>query len=189
MKPKTSGISLLEIVVVMAILLIVTAIMIPVLTKSKHRASETVCISNMKQIFAAYQLYMVDNDDVWPVVQPIDPPMKPYLKVHLECPTRNSLWTEEAGNVPPYVYVAAYHPQPEPMQKAIDECIALRGTDLPVLIDKNHSGDLAKRVLGEEWVFITRKDGSTRRRPPIKRGKNGLFVDVPCDPMLNGLNY
>lgn len=189
MKPKTSGISLLEIVVVMAILLIVAAIMIPVLSKSKHRASETVCISNMKQIFAAYQLYMADNDDVWPVVQPIDPPMKPYLKVRLECPTGNSLWPDEPDNIPPYVYVAAYHPQPEPMQSAIDECINLRGSQLPVLIDFNHSGDLARMALGDEWLFVTRKDGSTKRRPPIKRGKNGEKLDIPCNALLNGLNY
>lgn len=189
MKKATKGISLIEIVVVMAILLIIAAITVPVLSKSKHRAHETVCISNMKQIYAAYQLYMADNDDVWPVLQPIDPPMRPYLKVNLECPVRNSLWADKAENVPHYWYVGSYHPQPEPMQSAIDECIALRGPQLPVFLDTNHSSAHARVALGDEWVFVTRKDGSTSRVRPLRLHGPGPRPEIPCSPLLALLNY
>lgn len=57
--------TLIELLVVIAIIAILAAILFPVFAEAKNSARLTVCISNMKQMGAACQLYLIDYDDVW----------------------------------------------------------------------------------------------------------------------------
>ena len=58
--------TLIEVLVVMAIIAILAAILVPALNSALERAKATKDMSNLRQIGAATQLYMNDNSDVFP---------------------------------------------------------------------------------------------------------------------------
>ena len=62
------GFTLIELLVVIAIIAILAAILFPVFAQAKQAAKSITCISNEKQIGLAFQLYLGDNDDSFPVV-------------------------------------------------------------------------------------------------------------------------
>jgi len=63
---KERAFTLIEILVVMAILAIIAAILFPVFSRAKAAAKKTACISNLKQMGQAILMYMGDNDDIFP---------------------------------------------------------------------------------------------------------------------------
>lgn len=56
------GFTLIELLVVIAIIAILAAILFPVFARARARATQTACMSNMKQIGNALTLYVEDND-------------------------------------------------------------------------------------------------------------------------------
>jgi prepilin-type N-terminal cleavage/methylation domain-containing protein len=58
--------TLIELLVVIAIIAILAAILFPVFTSAKIAAKKTAGISNVKQIGLALQMYLTDNDGVYP---------------------------------------------------------------------------------------------------------------------------
>jgi len=56
--------TLIELLVVIAIIAILAAILFPVFAQAKNAAKNTTCVSNLKQIGLAAQMYLGDNDDV-----------------------------------------------------------------------------------------------------------------------------
>jgi prepilin-type N-terminal cleavage/methylation domain-containing protein/prepilin-type processing-associated H-X9-DG protein len=60
--------TLVELLIVIAIIAILAAILLPVLAKAKEQGRGTVCLSNLRQIGVALQLYVHENDDRMPVM-------------------------------------------------------------------------------------------------------------------------
>ncbi|MHB1457542.1 MAG: type II secretion system protein [Armatimonadota bacterium] len=60
---KQRGFTLIELLVVIAIIAILAAILFPVFAKAREAARSTSCISNLKQIGTAFQLYLQEWDD------------------------------------------------------------------------------------------------------------------------------
>lgn len=58
--------TLLELLVVVAVIGVLAATILPALSKAKQRAYQTACMSNMKQVGIAMQLFVNDNDDTLP---------------------------------------------------------------------------------------------------------------------------
>jgi len=65
---KNRAFTLIELLVVIAIIAILAAILFPVFAKAKMAAKSITCISNIKQIGLAFEMYLNDYDDKFPVL-------------------------------------------------------------------------------------------------------------------------
>lgn len=64
-RPRPTGFTLIEILVVIAIIAILAAILFPVFAQARESARQTMCGSNMRQLGLAMRMYITDYDDVW----------------------------------------------------------------------------------------------------------------------------
>lgn len=81
--------TLIELLVVIAIIAILAAILFPVFAQAKDAAKNTVLLSNTKQTGTAVQIYLADNNDMFPLVYQPDT-------------TGQGTWTWQ-GNLQPYM--------------------------------------------------------------------------------------
>ena len=69
----TGGFTLVELLVVIAVIAILVALQIPVLAWAKTNAQGNACLSNMKQLQMAALLYAYNNNDYMPANVPLSP--------------------------------------------------------------------------------------------------------------------
>ena len=102
---RAKGFTLIELLVVIAIIAILAAILFPVFAKARQKARQTQCLSNLKQLGLASNMYMTDWDEWLPASAGYQyctmvlkrgwgPPMniEPYVKNRglWKCPERRS---------------------------------------------------------------------------------------------------
>ena len=63
---RRHGFTLIELLVVIAIIAILAAILFPVFARARAKAQQTKCLSNLKQIGLAFQMYAQDHDELLP---------------------------------------------------------------------------------------------------------------------------
>ena len=66
---STRAFSLIELLVAMAIIAILATMLLPVLGRAKEVGRATACLSNLRQIGVAFQLYVQDNNNRLPVMR------------------------------------------------------------------------------------------------------------------------
>lgn len=70
-RPTRTGFTLIELLVVIAIISILASILMPVFSQARGKGRQAACISNVKQICLAFQMYAQDYDEVYPSGQTI----------------------------------------------------------------------------------------------------------------------
>ena len=60
------GFTLIELLVVVAIIAVLAAILFPIFDKAREKANQTTCMNNERQIIAMTQIYIQDNDELFP---------------------------------------------------------------------------------------------------------------------------
>ena len=66
MMKRREGFTLIELLVVIAIIGILAAMVFPVFARARESARKAVCLSNVKNITLAFQMYLADNNDTMP---------------------------------------------------------------------------------------------------------------------------
>jgi len=66
MNARRRGFTLIELLVVIAIIGILAAMVFPVFARARESARKAVCLSNVKNIALAFQMYLGDNNDTLP---------------------------------------------------------------------------------------------------------------------------
>jgi len=69
---RSPGFTLIEFLVVIAIIALLAAMMLPALARAKVKAQMIACVNNLRQIGVATGLYVEDNESRYPTVHPSD---------------------------------------------------------------------------------------------------------------------
>jgi prepilin-type processing-associated H-X9-DG protein/prepilin-type N-terminal cleavage/methylation domain-containing protein len=67
-RPHRSTFTLIELLIVIAIIAILASMLLPALQQAKQVAYRAVCANNQKQIYIAYNMYASDNDDAFTAI-------------------------------------------------------------------------------------------------------------------------
>lgn len=90
-KKRLGGFTLIEILIVMAVVAVLAAILMGVFARVREKARQASCQSNLKQIALGIQMYVQDNDSRYPSVQNWAEATLPYVgdkkKQVFRCPS------------------------------------------------------------------------------------------------------
>lgn len=108
---RIKAFTFIELMVVLAVITVLTALLLPALSRTREIGRSTACLSNLHQIGIALQLYVQDNQNLLPVMydQPVNgmttngPPINITLLSFagsnvFHCPSDNQMLFESTGS-------------------------------------------------------------------------------------------
>lgn len=173
LRTRKAALSLAELLVVLAIIILLTSLMIPALRRSTRSAKQTVCLSNLRQFYMALQLYR-DTYGEYPPNDLMAPGLSQHHLSELKCPDYTgrgrSYWTFWPRNDEGSSY-----------RRALWDCYQSRGPQYPLMMDMNH----ASQTLGVDHiesgnVLVLRDSGAVVYVPGKSIGK----IETPCDTRI-----
>lgn len=120
---RRRGFTLVELLVVMAIIAILAALLLPVLARAKEKSRATTCLSNLRQWNVALALYLQDNEDQIPRrgqgIQPLHDIDRPEDWFNALPPTMG---------LPAYYSMVTNNSVPKPGQSSVFVCPSAQST-------------------------------------------------------------
>lgn len=94
-KKRKSGFTLIELMVVIAIVAILAAILTPVLMRARFKTYHSACVQNERNLATALELYSLENDQLFPddLNSLMVPSGNPYIKFIETCPSTGTSYT------------------------------------------------------------------------------------------------
>lgn len=175
-----SAFTLVELLVVIAVFAVLAAILMPVFSTARERARQTACLSNMRQLAMAVQMYVQDADEVLPMctnyAAPANAPdrlwtgsLRPYTRSEglFLCPSATGAryaadW--EGRGRQPIGYNSRTGHDPRGLESPVG-AMALASLDEPsrsVLLAETASGDTAQKYRG--YTFDPDVPGGRKNR-------------------------
>jgi prepilin-type N-terminal cleavage/methylation domain-containing protein/prepilin-type processing-associated H-X9-DG protein len=160
--------TLIELLVVIAIIAILAAILFPVFAQAREKARQTSCLSNMKQMGLALQMYVQDYDEGLPTVKMMGTPgeswlviVQPYIKSLLlqRCPSDTSTtWTATTPRATSYGFNAYFDPYHPPYGSTTGNTYTLAGINYPsetvfaTELAEYTNGDITKPIKADHFM-------------------------------------
>src|SRR5687768_14359788 len=94
---RPSGFTLVELLVVIAIIAILIALLLPGVISAREQARRVACMSNLRQIAAAFILYTTDNSGRFPAPGGSPPREEDWLHWQAERNLRSSALAKQLG--------------------------------------------------------------------------------------------
>ena len=191
------GFSMIELIVVMGIVALLSALLFPILAATKSKAGETACMSNLRQLGIAMLMYK-DEEGEFPWNG--HGAFERYLgHARLYCPKKPG---NSAYNFSTYSNNAIFTaPAKDPFSKkvlgALQDCYEARGPQFPLLADQNHLPKVLVANDARYWLLVFRVSGAVQRVPSSKSvqisiaSANSPFrpsPDLPCLPAAGNGN-
>lgn len=92
-RKKSKGFTLIELMIVIAIIAILAAILVPNFIKARAQGQLAACKSNLKNIATALEMYATDNDGRYPGAIAIGTFTPDYLRTVPTCPAATTTYT------------------------------------------------------------------------------------------------
>lgn len=96
---KSDSFTLIELLIVVAIIAILASLLLPALKNAKDQAKSSACINNLRQMATAFILYRGDNDEWIPPLGMYDPTLNPNVQRINEWPYRLNTYMKISTNV------------------------------------------------------------------------------------------
>jgi len=107
--------TLIELLVVVAIIGILASMLLPSLSKAREAGKRAVCLSNLKQVGVALQMYIDDNNSYFPSKGSGSHQFYWFGK-------RGTLWTTKPSKRHLNIYVLSQNPIPDDIEVPLAEC-------------------------------------------------------------------
>ena len=93
-KKRRAGFTLIELMVVIAIVAILAAILTPILMRARFKTYHSACVQNERNLSTALELYALENKQLYPAdLNTLIVPPRPFIKSIETCPSSGISYT------------------------------------------------------------------------------------------------
>jgi type II secretory pathway pseudopilin PulG len=172
--------TMVELLVVMAIVMVLLGLVMPAVVRAQQRARETTCVANLKKLAVAVELYS-QNEGGHPVNNIEFPPLVKVLGEKIRC------YRQQRANDSYYLQGPDFTWKLDPGMRGHSSCYESRGSSWPVAYDPNHWGPRAELETGKSVYIFARLDTSVH--VVSREAHLGKRASWPCPDLPMEVNF